>query len=391
MRFAMSSLSADKIKTCLTMLGVAIGTASIILVVNITSTGSSYIVSQIEGIGANLAYASLDRSGPPTVPDDELVPADLDLVRRSLPGYAVAGTYDIPFDLRISNQSIHARMVGVTEDFQKIRDLDIISGRYLDAEDFSGHFKPCLLSSRLAAAIFGAGKSLGNVITLAHFKFTIIGIFKERVPTFGQSEIQENTVLIPFVLVKELTGDDFFQVLYAQATSHERVRYLTSRLNELLHVRHREQAHYIVENLSSLIETASKVTVAMGSVLLAIAGLTITIAGVGIMNIMQFNVSQRTHEIGLRKALGAKPSQIRLQFLLEACVVSCVGAVSGAGVALWVTWAVASVVGPSLSSNVSWLSVWIALAISMGVGILFGYGPATGAATLDPIDALRVE
>src|ERR1700759_3492231 len=136
-RLALNELGVDKVKAFLTMLGVMIGSASIVLVVTIASSGKAYVVGQIEGIGANLAYASLDRNGVPTVPDDELSPGDLAAIKQALPMVRfAAGTYDIPFDFKFHGKVVRARLVGVTEEFQKIRNLFMSSGRYFDAEDF---------------------------------------------------------------------------------------------------------------------------------------------------------------------------------------------------------------------------------------------------------------
>src|ERR1700730_6681374 len=247
-RFAVSSLALDKAKTSLTMLSVVIGSTAIVLVGTIAASGGTYIVSQIEGIGANLTYATLDRSGNASVPDDELAPEDLVLVRQALPAArAVAGTYDIPVDFHVHNNLLHARLVGVTQDFEKIRNLEITSGRYFDREDFSAHFKVCLFSDVLASKSFGTNGAVGKTVRVDQFACTIIGTFKEGVPTFGQSEIQDDTLLIPFPLVKSITGEHFFQVLYAQAASSAEVPDLTQQLNRLLQSRHRKEARYTVE------------------------------------------------------------------------------------------------------------------------------------------------
>ena len=391
-RFAVWALAVDKVKASLTMLGVVIGSAAIVLVVTIASTGRVYMISQIEGIGSNLAYASLDRAGTTNVPEDELTPGDLSAARQDLPGVrAVAGTYDLPVDLQLRGKAFHPRLVGVTQDFESIRNLRIISGRYFDRDDFLSRFKVCLITDRMVQAAFGLDPAVGNTIQVGQFRCTIIGTFKEGVPTFGQSEIQDETLLIPFPLVKDITGDNFFQVIYAQAVSPEQVPTLTEQMERLLINRHRKGAHYLVENLSSLLQTASKIAFAMSVVLLAIAALTLITAGTGIMNIMLVNVSQRTHEIGLRKALGARSAEIRLQFLLEAFFISLAGALAGVVMALTLIWSVAVSTKHVLPLDISWMAVFVAIVVSSGVGVLFGYRPASEAANLSPIEALRME
>lgn len=391
-RFAVWALAVDKVKASLTMLGVVIGSAAIVLVVTIASTGKVYMISQIEGIGSNLTYASLDRAGITTVPEDELTPGDLSAARQALPGVrAVAGTYDLPVDLQLRGKAFHPRLVGVTQDFETIRNLRIISGRYFDRDDFLSRFKVCLITDRMVQAAFGPDPAVGNTIQVGQFRCTIIGSFAEGVPTFGQSEIQDETLLIPFPLVKDITGDNFFQVLYAQAVSPEEVAAMTEQMERLLTSRHRKGAHYLVANLSSLLQTASKIAFAMSVVLLAIAALTLITAGTGIMNIMLVNVSERTHEIGLRKALGARTSEIRQQFLLEALFISLTGALAGVAIALVLVWSVTVATRHVLPLDISWMAVVVALVVSSGVGVLFGYRPASEAANLNPIEALRTE
>ncbi|HEY3769487.1 MAG TPA: ABC transporter permease [Candidatus Angelobacter sp.] len=392
MRLALDALGVDKMKAFLTMLGVMIGSASIVLVITIASTGKAYVVGQIEGIGANLTYAALDRNGVPTVPGDELSSSDLVAVRQSIPRVSfAAGTYDIPFDFKLRGKVTRARLVGVTEEFQQIRNLVMVSGRYFDAEDFVSRAKVCLVTEHIAQDVFGTEPATGHPLQLEHVRCTVIGVFKEGVPTFGQSEIQDETVLVPFPLIKTITGEDFFQVLYAQASSSDEVPLVTTEMERLLHSRHRSVARYSVQNLSSVLETVRSVSLGMSLVLVAVAILTLITAGTGIMNIMFVNVAQRTHEIGIRKALGARTAEIRLQFVLEAAFISLGGAVIGVIIALGLIWFAARLVEGEVSFPVSWIAVFLALLLSTSVGVLFGYRPANTAAQLNPVEALRVE
>jgi len=391
-RLALDALSVDKVKAFLTMLGVMIGSAAIVLVITMASTGKAYVVGQIEGIGANLAYAALDRNGVPTVPGDELSAGDLAAVRQSLSMVtAAAGTYDNPFDFRLRGKVVRARLVGVTEEFQKIRRLLIVSGRYFDAEDFVSRAKVCLVTEHIAADVFNRESPIGHPLQLEHLRCTIIGVFREGVPTFGQSEIQDETVLVPFPLIKTVTGEDFFQVIYAQAVSSDEVPAMTSEMARLIHSRHRKVARYEVQNLSSVLGTVHTVSLAMSLVLIGVAVLTLITAGTGIMNIMFVNVAQRTHEIGIRKALGARTAEIRLQFVLEAAFISLSGAIIGVVIALGTIWFAVGLIEGSVPLSVPWIAVFLALLLSTGVGVLFGYRPANAAAQLNPVDALRVD
>ena len=390
-RFALRSIAAEKLNASLTTLAVVIGSAAIVLVVAIGSSGRLYIVSLIEGIGANLAYATLSR-GTSTVLEDELTPGDLAAVRQAISAVrAVAGAYDVSVDLRIGGQALVARLVGVTGDFERIRNLRITSGRYFDEDEFLSRSQVCLITDSLARSAFGFEPAVGSSAHFGDLRCTVIGTFNEGVPTFGRSEIQDYTLLIPFPLVKDITGDTFLQVLYAQAASSSEVPAMTQQIDHLLHSRHRKQARHSLENLVSLLETTNKVSLAFRLMLLVLAVLTLTVAGTGIMNIMFFNVSERTHEIGLRKALGARPVEIRRQFLLEALCISITGAVVGVVTALAFLLLVSGLVRNSIPLSISWTSVVIGLLVPSGIGVMFGYRPASEAAKVSPIDALRIE
>jgi putative ABC transport system permease protein len=391
LRFVFRSLATEKLKASLTTLAVVIGSAAIVLVVAIGSTGKVYITSLIEGIGANLVYATLNR-GLSTVAEDELTPNDLAAIRRGISSArSVAGTYDIGVTLNIAGKVRNVRMVGVTSDFEKIRNLQITSGRYFDDDEVRSRAKVCLITDHLAQAAFSLEYAVRHIAKVGDFRCTVIGTFKEGVPTFGRAEIQDSTLLLPFPLVKDITGDNFLQVLYAQAASPQEVPGLTQQVDHLLHSRHRKEAHYSVENLAALLETANKVSLAFRDVLLALSALTLTVAGIGIMNIMFFNVTERTHEIGIRKAVGARTIEIRLQFLLEAFVISFAGALLGVIAALALLLFISVWIETIVPLSISWMAVMVAILVPSGIGLLFGYRPAAEAAKLNPIDALRIE
>ena len=389
-RLALTALKADKLKALLTTLSVLIGSASLVLVVTVSGTGKRYIMSCIEGIGTNVTYAGLNRNGNTVTLQDELTLADLSAIRNAVPMVtAAAGVYDAPIDFQIGGRSRHARLVGATADFLKIRNLHITTGRYFDEIDFRSDAKVCLVTDPIAAK--NPTLALGDMLRIDQFRCTVIGTFTEGVPTYGQSEIQSETVLVPFPIARLITGEMFLQVIYAQADSPSDVPAVTREIKRLLQSRHRREARYDVENLSSLLETAGNVSLAMSAVLLAIGLVTLVVGGTGIMNIMLANIAERKQEIGLRKALGARSSEIRLQFLLEAAFISSVGSIAGAFCAIALLGSAAVFVKDFVNLSISWPSVGFALLVSITIGLLFGYQPASRAACLNPVEALRAE
>lgn len=386
-RFAWWALSTDKIRASLTMLGVMIGSAAIVLVFTIGIIGKTYVMTLIEGIGTNLVYATLDRSGHPTA-QDEMTIDDLQAVRTQLPYVsAAAGVLDRPAGILAAGRSLRVSLVGVTEDFQTIRKLRILKGRYFDTEDLSSRDHVCLVSQQLDQDIY-SGHAIGDDLTVEEFRCTIIGVFEEGVPTFGRAEIHDYTVLLPYPLMRDLVGHNYVEVIYAQASATNEVGILTSDIGRILKERHRAEAKYTIENLVGLLRTANRISAGMTFMLLALAALTLTVAGAGIMNIMLVNVAERTREIGVRMAIGAKPSEIRMQFLLEAIFISLAGALLGVIGALALIWSVA-ILTNAAGVSVSWLGVLCALVVATGIGVLFGYRPASEASKLNPVEALH--
>jgi putative ABC transport system permease protein len=405
---ALDALRANKVKALLTMLGVVIGSACIVLVVTVALTGKKYIIAQIEGVGSNIVYAQVVRAGPgrSAVLADELTVEDMEAVRKGTPlAAAVAGTREIPMSVVVEGVERPVSLVGVTEEFQRIRNLLLVRGRFFDVDDMMSRSKVCLITQPLADLVFPYEDPAGRTIRVGELSFTVIGVFRERVSTFGQSEIKRESVMIPFPLMKYYTGEELIRVLYAQAAQPEDVPALTRQMDEILRSRHRAGAVYRVENLTSILEAAGKISLALTIILLIVAFISLVISGIGIMNIMLVTVTQRTREIGIRKAIGAPKREILYQFLIEAFIISGVGALAGILIAVSIPaalrWGIVLAqnimrldlgIDPStLSFPVSWLSVIVAFTVSCLTGILFGYLPANRAAKLQPTESLRYE
>jgi len=392
-KIAIDALRANKVKALLTMLGVVIGSACIVLVVTISLIGKSYIIAQIEGVGSNIVYGELRRTGiQNTTFGDEITLSDLEAIHDTVPDVErVAGTHDVQMSVVAGGVERPVTLVAVTQDFQAIRNLLVTRGRYFDDDDMKSRGKVCLVTEDLARIVFPAVNPVGMEIRVGELRFTVIGVFKERVATFGQSEIARESVIVPFGLLKSYAGTDSVKVLYAQAATPDAVPSVTKDVEQLLRSRHRGDALYNVQNLTAILDVARNISLAVSAVLLAVGSVTLIISGVGIMNIMLVTVTERTREIGVRKAIGAPNREILYQFLIEALIISSLGATAGIAIALAISALVRPFLPAGVTIPISGLSIIVAFLVSCLTGMLFGYLPASRAAKLQPTEALRYE
>jgi putative ABC transport system permease protein len=390
---ALEALWANKVRAFLTTLGVVIGSACIVLVVTVALTGRRYVIAQIEAVGSNLVLASLeiDPNRPVTL-QDELSVDDMNAAKSSIPGVVtVAGTRSMQSSVIAGSVERNVSLVGVTEGFQQIRNLLILRGRFLDAEDVSTRSRVCLITTQLANLMFPFVNPIGQSLRVGELSFTVIGVFRERVETFGLSEIQDYSVLIPFPLMKYYLGDGSLDMFYLQERSSDEVVSATSQLEALLRNRHPSRARYTVRNFNAILDAAKKIGLALTIVLLLIGFIALLVSGIGIMNIMLVTVRERTREIGIRKAIGARRSEILSQFLLEAFLISGFGSVLGILIAVAIPELAQPLLPGGLRVPVPWESVVLAFLVSCSVGVFFGYLPASRAAQLQPTESLRYE
>ena len=381
------------------MLGVIIGSGCTVLVVTVALAGKHYIVAQIEGVGSNLVYAGLTHSTNsfPLTLSDEISLGDMEAMRTQIPEVTVAaGATDIPMSVVAVGVERPVKLVGVTDDFQQIRRLVVFRGRYFDPDDMMSHAKVCLLTQELAERVFPHQDPVGQEIRVGDLRFAVSGIFRERISTFGETEIARESVLIPFGLMTYYTGTEYISTLYVQAESPGVVPGVTGQVVEILKSRHRPGAEYDVENLASLLESARKISRALTVLLVVIALISLAISGIGIMNIMLVTITERTHEIGIRRAVGAPRDAILYQFLTEAFLISGTGALIGILIAVSIPVAINLVLrvipgAVGIRVPLSWVSVVLAFVVSCSTGLLFGYLPANRAARLHPTESLRYE
>ena len=339
-RFSWQALRASPIRSLLTGLGMAIGTASVILVVTISLTSRDYILEQVQGIGSNIIFAYYASAGGSTVSEaDYIKMPDVQAIRQELTSDIVAATGVMSnFDrILIGGKEQDVKVIGTDQDYKAVRNIVISSGRFLDEGDLTLRTKAALLTDQLATRMFGGrAAALSQVIKLYGLEFTVVGTFHEKVETFGQSEVERDTILIPITVLRYFTPVERIDPLYVQVRSPQEVDRVATRLQEILEARHRPGARYRVDTLTAILNAAKNISLILSLVLVLVSAITLLISGIGIMNIMLVTVTERTREIGVRLAVGASPKEILLQFLTEAILVSLSGGLVGilAGVAL---------------------------------------------------------
>src|SRR3984885_3297879 len=394
LRFAYETFVSNKVRFLLTALGMVIGTASLVLVVTIGLTGKQYILDQIQGIGANLIYANYSGAGQriTAVALDELTVDDLAAVRQQVPS-VVAATPFVTLNDRISvgdGKEQDISILGVFPEYSQVRNLVLLAGRFFDTEDSQRRNKVGVITEKLAVKLFETpDNAVGRVIKLNGLPFTGIGGFKERVETFGQSEVEDNTMAIPYSVSRFFLPSNAVRQIYFSVASPDEVTTATAQIKRVLQLRHRPESVYNVENLTQLVTLAEKTANILTVVLLLIAAVVLLVSGIGIMNIMLATVSARIREIGIRKAVGATKREIRFQFLSEAILISLSGGVLGIVIGLAIPFSVRYLTAYRIP--ISGLSAIIAIVVCSLVGILFGTLPAIRASQLDPVESLRYE
>ncbi len=389
--FAYDTFCSNKVRFALTALGMVIGTASLILVVTIGMTGKQYVLNQIQAIGANMVYAEY-QGGAGNVNPDPLTIEDMRAVLQQVPGISAASPV-VPFDSRVpvgNGMERDVRVLGVFPEYISVRNLVVLSGRFFDAEDEQAHNKVGVITQKLAEQLYGStDEAVGRVLKLNGLPFTIIGTFKERVDTFGQSEVTSNTMVVPYTVSRYFTDTPEVKQLYFSTAEPSMVIPVTEQIRKVLQSRHRTESIYNVQNLTELVAVADRTANALTLVLLLIATVTLLVSGIGIMNIMLATVSARIREIGIRKAMGATNREIRFQFLSEAILISLLGGFAGVVIGLALPFSVRFFT--EYRVPISGLSAIVAIVVSSLVGILFGTVPAARAAKLDPVESLRYE
>jgi len=390
---AVDALRANKVRAVLTSIGVIIGSASIVLVVTVALTSQKFVISQIEAMGSNLVWVEMIKTPEKAQPlSYEINTDDLAAAKAQISdALIVAGFNDLPMAVVVSGRTRPVRLIGVTDGYQQIRRLIILRGRYFDFADMESRSKVCMITKDLADRVFGVENPVSRQLRMGELTFTVIGVFRERAETFGLSELQKESVIIPFSLMKYYTGTDVLSTLQLQTGGPDKVATVEKQVSRLLKSRHPAQAEYNVQTLTAILGAAKTISLALRIVLIVIAFIALLISGIGIMNIMLVTVTERTREIGVRKAIGAAQKEIMWQFLIEAFLISGGGAVIGILIGVGIPVIVQQLLPGNLRVPISGMSVVLAFLVSCSTGLFFGWLPARQAAALEPIESLRYE
>ena len=393
---AIDSFRTSKARFALTALGMVIGTASLIVVVTLGLTGKQYVMNQIQAIGANLIYAYYEGGSNASVSsggsNDYLRVEDMKAVQQQVSGIEAASPM-LEIHERIAVGGGKERdilVLGVDPDYSRVRNLEVLTGRFFDSDDSLSHAKVAEVTLAFAKRVYGSeSAAIGRDIKISKLAFVIIGVFRERVETFGQSEIAGDTILIPYTVGRYFSGNDSVKQIFFSVSDAGDVPRATAMIQKVIQSRHRPESVYHVENLTPLLTVAANTANALTLVFLAVALVTLIVSGVGIMNIMLANVRTRIKEIGIRKAIGATNREIKLQFLTEAVLISLTGGIVGTILGLALSFSVRFFT--DFRIPISGISAVIAIFVASLVGVIFGTVPATRAAQLDPVEALHYE
>ncbi len=400
LRIALLALRRNKVRSALTTLGVIIGVASVIAMIALSSGARASIDEQIQSTGTNVVYVSAGSWGRPggvrggsgsvqtlTLEDAKALQDQIPTVAHLTP--VVRGRAQVV----AGNINWNTSIEGGNEDYVVVRNWPIVSGVNFTARDVTVADKVCLLGDTVAKTLFPGEDPVGQIIRVKNLPFRVLGVLAPK----GQGQWgddQDDIIIAPYTTVqKKLLGVTYLRQVMISATRADAVEQTAVEATRLMRQRHRiqnpEEDDFSVRTVEEMAQTRIQLAQTMTGLLMSVASVSLLVGGIGIMNIMLVSVTERTREIGLRMAVGARTRDILRQFLLEAVSLSALGGLVGIAFGVGISRALATVMGwPTLITT---SSIVLAFAFAAAVGIFFGFYPAQKAATLDPIDALRYE
>jgi putative ABC transport system permease protein len=387
-RVALDALRANRLRSLLTMLGVIIGVASVVVLVAIGTGAKQEVESQVEGLGSNLIFVvpgNIEFGSTLSISTLQL--EDIDYLARVVGNPdAVAATVSSGEWVSVGGDEVYTSVLGTNESVPLVFDRPIARGDYFTGADVDTRRRVAVLGSAVADELFPDMEPLGRQVTIAGVRFRVIGVYAEVGSSFGSS--RDNEVHIPVTTAQQLFGVDYLDGMAVKAPTIDDVEPLRKELVAALKEKYPDQEYSAITQ-SQILGTLGTILNLLTLVLAAIAAISLLVGGVGVSNIMLVSVRERTREIGLRKALGARRHDITVQFLIEAVLLTTVGGTIGMALGVGTSLLVDAV--SPLPAVIAWWSIALAFCVSVGVGVFFGVFPARRAGRLDPVVALRTE
>lgn len=401
-KIALRSLKVNKMRSILTSLGIIIGVAAVIIMLSVGEGAKSKISKQVESMGSNLlmVMSGSSTSGGVRVgggSQPTLKITDSDAILKDCPSVLeVAPVVSEVKQIVFSNQNWSTGVYGITPSYLRIKTWDVDQGRIITEEDVKNSTKVALLGTTVTSNLFGDLDPVGKTIRIAGMPFKVVGILQKKGQS-GMGQDQDDSILIPITTAqKKLFGTQFpgvVKYIQVQAKTGDMLDSAEEEIKLLLRERHNigknKDDDFTVRNFTQMMETIKQVTATMTLLLGSIASVSLLVGGIGIMNIMLVSVTERTKEIGIRMAIGAKAMDIRIQFLIEALLLSLTGGFIGILIGVFISKMIQY--STDLSIIISPFSILLSVGFSALVGVGFGFYPAYKASQLNPIDALRYE
>lgn len=387
---ALSAIFRNRMRSFLTVLGIVIGVFSVIILVALVSGLQTFITQTISGLGSNVMFVLPGKISGTTGPGESvnrLVLEDSNTLARALKDEAeVTAAVQRVTTVKYGNKSAkNISVLGTLANMPEVLPYyDIEKGRFFNESEGDSGKRVTLLGATTKEALFGTGEAIGKTVEISNLKYKVIGVLGKKGASFGID--QDNLAIIPLVTAQKQFGFENVNAIYLSAKTPESVVKVQKKAEQILAKRLTEDDFTIMtseQTLATISQITGVLTIALGG----IAAISLLVGGIGVMNIMLVSVTERTREIGLRKALGAKSRDIRNQFLIEALTLSGVGGILGILLGI----AAAIVANLFITTTVTWWSVALSFGFSMLVGVIFGVAPAIRASRLDPIQALRYE
>ncbi|WP_367593434.1 ABC transporter permease [Heyndrickxia acidicola] len=382
-KLALKNIRSSKLRAVLTMLGIIIGVSSVIALVSIGQSSTQSVAQQINSLGTNLLSVNvMDTS------EGQLKESDVDSFKKLYGVKDAAPAVNGRITAVNGKTSTQVSLIGTTESYQNIRDTKVANGRFLADIDNEYREKIAVLGSDTATTLFGADNPVGKEVQLNGNSYKVVGVLESKGSSIGQSG--DSVIIVPLSTAQRVLGTTDIQSVYVQAQNANVLTFVQNELERsLMPLFHNNTDSYSVTNQQDVLDTMSSVSKTMTMLLGGIASISLLVGGIGIMNIMFVSVSERTKEIGIRKAIGAKRKDILMQFLIESIVLSGLGGIIGVGVGFIAIKIYAVITNTSVTFSPPF--TFIAFGFSLVVGVVFGVFPANKASKLHPIQALRFE